>query len=124
MSWTKEIIRALLLALGSMEAITNGMYLLRVNGMALARNQHRELPAAATERQMKSKVAFMFSFGILMLAASLYSYWSHAYSFKLYTAVLGLFAAYAIIEALYYRYWKTTGFAAAALLLLGYHLFG
>ena len=115
MNWKQEIIRALLLALGSFEVITNMMFLARNNGLKKARKQHTELPPAVTDKQLKVKVICMLSFGIVLFSVSLLSYILHTYLHLAIIAALALFVVYGITEALYYRYWKTFGFATVTI---------
>ena len=118
MSWKQEIIRALLLALGSFQIITNTMYLTRKNGLMHARKQHSELPPSVTDKQIKMKVVCMLAVGVVLFTVSLLSYILRTYLNIPITIALSLFVVYGITEALYYRYWKTFGFAAVTIVLL------
>ena len=116
MGWMPEIIRGFFVAFGAMQTISNGTYVFREDGASLARKQHRELPERATDRQMKTKALCMLIGGILLLAAGLYAYFSRGYPKEIFIGASLVFAAYTLVEALYYRYWKTTGaFIASAL---------
>lgn len=119
LTWKEEIFRAFLLAFGTGQIIANASYLLKKNGINLARRQHQELPNYASDKMMKIKVTCMFLAGVMFFMVSSISYIFHSY-FSL--AILGsliLFSIYAISEAIYYKYWKTTGFAMVSVILLG-----
>lgn len=123
MTWKFEIYRALLLALGTAEIITNGTYLMKKNGMTNARKQHQELPADITDSQMRMKVTLMFIFGCAFFMVSLMSYFMHTFLQTPVLIILVLFFFYGVCEALYYRYWKTYGFAGVTAVILGCYLF-
>ena len=118
MTWGQEILRALLLAVGFTEITTNLLYLTRINGLELARKQHGELPKSITDKNIKIKVICMLTFGIVFFASSLLCFILHKYLYNIILVPLILFSIYGIIEALYYRYWKTTGFACVTILLV------
>ncbi len=118
MSWKHEIIRALLIALGSFQIITNTMYLTRKNGLILARKQHSELPPSVTDKQIKVKAICMLVVGAVLFTVSLLSYILRTYLSTPITIALSLLVVYGITEVLYYRYWKTFGFAAVTIVLL------
>lgn len=123
MSWKQEIFRALLLAFGTGEIIANLNYLIKKNGIDLAKRQHQELPANVSDKQMKIKVICMLSAGIMFFIESLISYITRSYSDVIIFGSLIAFAIYACIEALYYKYWKTAGFAIVSMILLGSYVF-
>lgn len=119
MSWISEIMRAFFVAFGSMQTIANLTYLLKKNGLELAKKQHKELPDNITNKQIKTKTICMFLFGILFLATGLFSYFIHAYNKYSFIAVLGIYMLYALVEFIYYRFWRTFGaFMLSAVLLL------
>ncbi len=118
MSWGQEILRAFFLAFGMMHILTNGSYLLREGGLETARKQHGELPKNLDNRKIKIKVMAMLITGILFFGSALISYLFHDYMRNLFVISASLFAVYAIIEALYYKYWKTYGFAFVSVVLL------
>ncbi|SEW30728.1 hypothetical protein [[Clostridium] fimetarium] len=118
MTWGEEIFRALLLTFGMTEIITNISYLTKVNGLDLARKQHGELPPHVALAKIKLKVVFMLLFGIIFFVASLSTYILHKYIAIVIFVPAILFCFYGVIEALYYRYWKTFGFAFVTILLL------
>lgn len=118
MTWGQEIFRAFLLALGTMEIITNTTYLIKSNGLTLARKQHGELPPNLTNKKIKLKVLCMLFFGIALFTVSLLTYLLHKYLPGIILITTLLLSLYGISEALYYRYWKTFGFAAVTILLL------
>lgn len=72
MEWKLEIYRAIFVAFGATEVLTNLRYLIRENGIELARKQHQELPKEITHRQMKAKVILMFVFGLLFMVLNSY----------------------------------------------------
>ena len=117
MSWKYEIYRAVLVAFGTLQTILNLYYLSRADGMKLAARQHTELPKNATMKQLKIKTTMMLLFGVIFLAGGLYAYFTHSFPKSIVFAIVIGFALYAIIEALYYRYWKTVGFAIVGVLL-------
>ena len=43
MSWTHEILRAFFVAFGALQTISNMTYLLKKNGLELARKQHNNI---------------------------------------------------------------------------------
>ena len=118
MSWGQEILRAFLLALGSFEIIANLTHLFRKDGLKTARKQHGELPRNVSEDKLKLKVICMLTAGIAFFAVSLSSYILHRYTATTILMAAVLFCAYGITEALYYRHWKTSGFAIVTLLIL------
>lgn len=118
MTWGQEILRALLLTLGVTEIITNLLYLTKENGLELARKQHGELPGNLPNKKIKIKVICMLISGIALFASSFICYILHTYLHNLIMMTLILFSLYGIVEALYYRYWKTTGFALVTIILL------
>lgn len=117
MTWGQEIIRALLFAFGITEIITNLTYLVKENGMTLAGKQHGELPENVSDKKIKVKVVCMLAFGTAFFVSSLLSYIQHRYLHGVIAVTAVMFLLYGIAEALYYRYWKTFGFAFVTLLL-------
>lgn len=117
LTWGHEIVRALLLAMGTIEIITNTHHLLKKNGLQSARKQHGELPPNRSDKQIKTKVICMLSFGVIFFVISLLSYILHTYLQSVIFVSLILFAIYGITEALYYRFWKTFGFASVTIVL-------
>ena len=118
MTWGQEIFRVLLLNFGMFEIITNMSYLIKENGLDSARKQHGELPPQLPLAKIKVKVIFMLLFGVLFFITSLLTYILHKYiGFVLFMPSI-LFSFYGITEALYYKYWKTFGFAFVTILLL------
>lgn len=118
MTWPQEILRALLLTFGITEIITNVSYLAKENGLDLSRKQHGELPAKISSKKIKVKVVCMLLFGIIFFISSFSTYILHKYISTIILIPSILFCIYGIIEALYYRYWKTTGFAFLTILLM------
>ena len=118
MTWGQEIFRALLLTFGMTEIITNISYLTRKNGLELARKQHGELPPNLPSGKIKLKVIFMLLFGIIFFVAALSSFILHKYIAAVILVPSIIFCFYGIIEAFYYKYWKTVGFAFVTILLL------
>lgn len=123
MNWINEIYRAFFVALGSMQILTNLSFLLKSNGIQLARKQHQEVPANISAKQMRIKILFMLSFGIVFITIGLYSYINRLFPLPMYLLSLGLFSLYAILEAFYYKYWKTVGFALISILLFSILIF-
>lgn len=109
MTWIPEIIRAFFVAFGAMQTISNFAYLLKKNGLELAKKQHRELPDSITYKQIKTKTICMFLFGILFLTIGLFSYFTRSYYVYSFIIVLGIYMLYALTESVYYRFWKTFG---------------
>jgi uncharacterized membrane-anchored protein len=119
MSWANEIIRAVFVAFGAMQTVSNATYLLKKNGFEFAKKQHKELPDNTTNKQIKVKTICMFSFGILFLATGLFSYFTRSYSGLGFIIVLSAYTLYALIEVIYYKFWRTFGaFIISAILLL------
>lgn len=118
MTWGQEILRALLLTFGVTEIITNLSYLIKGNGLDFARKQHGELPPNTSNKKIKLKVICMLFFGIIFFITSLTSYILHKYIPIMILIPSILFSIYGIIEALYYRYWKTFGFAFVTILIM------
>lgn len=119
MTWVFEIVRAFFVAFGAMQTISNLVYLFKSNGYELAKKQYRELPANITRKQLKVKIICMFSFGILFLSMGLFSYINSSYYEFCFIIALGAYALYALVEAIYYRIWRTFGaFIISAILLL------
>lgn len=118
MSWQQEIFRAFFLAIGTLEICTNTGYLLKKNGLISARKQHQELPKNLPDKNIRLKVSFMLLFGLVFFIVSLSSYILHK-SLDFMTLIsLILFAFYGVSEAIYYRFWKTSGFAIVTVILL------
>ncbi len=113
-----EIYRAFFIAFGAVQVITNSIYLIRKDGVNLAKKQHRELPDTATNKHYSAKIFYMLSFGILLFTTGLISSFHHFVYPISFTVVLGVYTLYALIEALYYRFWKTTGAFILPLVLL------
>jgi len=109
MGWKAELVKAFFVAFGAFQTFANLSYLVRKNGVIYARKQHREMPDDASDRQMKVKMAGMFMFGLLMLVTGLVSYLIRSYYEMGFVIVMGLFAVYVFAEAVYYKYWRTTG---------------
>lgn len=120
MTVLQEIVRAVFVAFGCMEIMTNGNYLLKSNGMIAARRQHGEIPQNATEKQLRTKVICMFTTGVLFLAAGILNYMWHTYMQAVFIGAAATLTLYSVVEALYYRYWKTTGFCVASMLMLAF----
>ena len=116
MKWTFELYRAFFVALGSIEVLSNLFFLLKDDGIRLARKQHQDVPPDISIKQMRLKVLMMFSFGIVFLVIGLYSYISRSFPLPVYLMSLGIFSIYAISEAFYYKYWKTIGFAIISII--------
>ncbi|MGM0168030.1 hypothetical protein IGI39_003042 [Enterococcus sp. AZ135] len=123
MSWVNEIYRGLFVAFGAMQLLTNLGFLLKSNGDQLARKQHQEVPPTISAKQMRVKIWLMLSFGILFISVGLYSYINRLFPLQLSLLLLGLFALYALSEALYYKYWKTIGFALISIILFSILIF-
>ncbi len=122
MTWKQEIFRALFLAFGAGEIITNIQYLVKKNGISLARKQHQELPHNSTDKEMIIKVICMLLVGVMFFVVALISYVTHRYFDLIMLSSLIIFSMYGIGEAVYYRYWKTVGFALSTIVLLGIYL--
>lgn len=118
MSTLQEIIRALILTFGTTELITNGRYLVNDNGLYLARKQHGELPKDISDNKIRIKVICMLISGCAFFIVGLLCFLLHSYLGNAIRVVTTLFSLYAIVEASYYRYWKTAGFAAVTVVLL------
>jgi len=119
MTWTFEIVRAFFVAFGAMQTISNTTYLLQKNGIESAKKQHRELPDSTTNKQIKAKTICMFLFGILFLTTGLLSYFTRSEYKSGFIIVLAAYTIYALIEAIYYRFWRTCGaFIISAIILL------
>lgn len=113
-----EIIRAFFVVFGFLQTIANTIYLTKKNGIELAKKQHRELPDTITDKQMKAKTICMFAFGILFFVISLFSYFTQTDDGLIFIIVSGIYMLYSLIEAVYYRFWKTTGAFIISLILL------
>jgi hypothetical protein len=118
MTLGQEILRAFLLTLGAAEIITNTTYLMKENGLDLAKKQHGELPTNIGYEKIKIKVICMLLSGIVLFGVSLSTYIFHRYNKNIVVDALIAYSLYGITEALYYRYWKTFGFASVTILLL------
>ncbi|HBU12829.1 MAG TPA: hypothetical protein DEB31_08955 [Clostridiales bacterium] len=113
-----DIYRIFLTIFGAVQILSNSIYLIRKNGVGLARKQHSELPKTATDRQVFIKMICMLSFGILLFATGvIVSFVRSSYPIGV-TIALGAYTLYALIEALYYRSGKTTGAFILPLVLL------
>ncbi|MDP4178856.1 MAG: hypothetical protein Q8900_11005 [Bacillota bacterium] len=118
MSWKLEIYRAFFVAFGMFEIISNLLFLSLKNGINMAAKQHQEIPKEATKKQLKTKVMLMFIFGLLFFLIGITSYMLHYVNKTYFLLVLVTFALYAVVEALYYKYWKTVGFSTVSILFL------
>lgn len=118
MTWKQEIFRALLLAFGTMEIILNLKFLLKEKGIKLARKWHQEIPHNLPDKNMKIKVICMLSAGVMFCVVSLISFIMHTYFDWMILGSLIIFSVYAIVEALYYRYLNTFGFALVTIALI------
>lgn len=117
MTWAQEILRAYLLAFGAFEIFTNLSYILKGQGMQLARKQHGELPSNTGDKNIKIKVICMLVFGTAFFIVALHSYILHGYMKVPIHITAILFSIYGLIEAAYYKYWKTFGFAFVTIVL-------
>lgn len=118
MSTLQEIVRAFLLSLGVFEVVTNTMFLIKGNGISLARKQHQELPKDLPDKRIMIKVVLMLLFGIAFSAVSIVSYILHGYLNYTILIILFLFSVYGVTEAMCYKYWRTWGFAGVTLVML------
>lgn len=109
MTWKIEIYRAFFVAFGAMQTISNLIYLFKKNGIILAKNQHKELPDTTTPRQLKVKIICMLLFGVLFLTTGLISNFTRSFYSLSFVIVLGMYTVYALVEAIYYRFWRTIG---------------
>ncbi len=117
MPWTHEILRAFFVTFGALQTISNITYLMKKNGLELARKQHKELPSNTTDKQIRVKTIGMFLFGILFLVTGLFSYFTRSYYELSFIIALGVYMIYALIEASYYRFWRTIGACVISVLL-------
>ena len=122
MTWKQEIFRALLLAFGVGQIITNVQYLIKKNGISLTRKQHQELPHNVTNKEMRIKATCMLLVGIMFFVVALISYVTGSYFDLVMLSSLIIFSIYGIGEAVYYKYWKTIGFATTTIVLLGIYI--
>lgn len=118
MPMIQEVLRAFLLSLGVFEIITNTVFLLKKNGITLARKQHQELPCDLPDKRIRVKVILMLLFGIAFSVVSVASYILHGYLNHTILIILFLFSVYGFTEAIFYKYWKTYGFACVTLVML------
>lgn len=118
MTLGQETLRAFLLAFGTTEVITNIIHLTKKNGLDLARKQHGELPKNISSNNIKLKVICMLLSGLVFFVVSLSTYIFHKYTSNAIIMASILFSIYGVIEGLYYRYWKTFGFAFVTILLM------
>lgn len=119
MKWAFEIIRAFFVAFGTMQTIANLNYLIKKDGVELAKRQHKELPDTVADKQLRVKTICMLLFGMLFLVTGLFSYFTHSYYKLSFIIVLGAYSLYALIEAIYYSFWRTFGaFGISAILLI------
>lgn len=118
MGWKQEIFRCVFVAFGAFEILANLGYLLIKNGIEKAYSQHGEIPKTASKKQMRTKVICMLTAGCLFFICGLASFITRSFNSTAYLIVLILFAAYAVIEGQYYKFWKTRGFSIAAMVLL------
>ncbi|WP_029468269.1 hypothetical protein AB9D59_10985 [Blautia producta] len=118
MEWKIEIYRAFFVAFGFMELCCNLRYLIKENGLQDARKQHKELPANISDQKVKIKTFLMLMWGVLFLIVGLLSYISHQSLHSIFIICIFFFAFYACIEAIYYKYRNTIGFAIISIILL------
>jgi hypothetical protein len=118
MDWKIEIYRAFFVAFGFMELCCNLRYLCDKNGLESARKQHRELPPEISDKKIRIKTILMLLWGIIFLLIGLLSYILHQPLYSLYIVGMLIFAIYACIEAVYYKYRNTIGFAIVSIMLL------
>lgn len=118
MEWKIEIYRAFFVAFGFTELCCNLMYLLKEKGLESARKQHRELPPEIPDSNIRIKTILMLFWGVIFLLVGLSAYILHQPLQNLFITCISVFAVYACIEAMYYRYRNTTGFAIISIILL------
>ncbi len=118
MDWKIEIYRAFFVAFGFMELCCNLRYLYDKNGLESARKQHRELPPEISDKKIRVKTILMLLWGSTFFLIGLLSYILHQPLYSLYIVCMFVFAIYACIEAIYYKYRNTIGFAIASIVLL------
>lgn len=97
-------LKILVLVFGLFELTTNITYLSKKNGIRLAYNQHKEIPATVTEGCMHVKVITMLFVGIMFLSAGVYVFIVPTAAKTAITAVFAVYCVYTWGEALYYRY--------------------
>ena len=124
MQWVFELVRAFFVAFGAMQTISNSTYLLKNNGLELAKKQHKELPDNTTSRQLRVKTICMLSFGVVFLSTGLFSYFARSKYELCFIIVLGAYALYALIEATYYKFWRTFGAFLVSAILFTIAIFG
>lgn len=107
------IFGVLFILFGAVEAVANTCYLLHPNGVALARKQHRELPATVSPARMKQKMVTMLGIGLLFLAAGIYAFAAPAASSIPLLLTLIVFIVCMLAEAICYR--QVIGFVFAGL---------
>lgn len=118
MTWKQEIFRVFLLAFGTMEIILNLKFLIKENGIKLSRKWHQEIPHNLPDKNMRVKIICMLLSGIMFFTVSLISFIMHKYFNWMIFESLIIFSTYAIVEALYYRYLNTFGFASVTIALI------
>jgi hypothetical protein len=123
MGWKIEIYRSFFIAIGSIELICNARYLLGKNGLDNARKQHRELPSNVSDRQIKVKTILMFFWGAVFFLMGLLSYVFHQSLEGAFILCLSIFTIYACVEAIYYKFRNTFGFAILSIALLLIYIF-
>lgn len=88
---------------GLFELTTNLFYFSNENRVALAYNQHREIPPTVTARRMRLKMSIMLVVGCIFLLAGVYACLVESSTVAVIRTVLCGYAAYTIGEAIYYR---------------------
>lgn len=118
-----EIFRLILFIFGIIEILTNGFYLVHKNGLIFARKQHGELPPDISIHKLRIKVICVFITGVAFFLVTGLSFLLNITLMIPLLIVMVAFVLYGLTEALYYRYWKTFGFATLTIVILITYLF-
>lgn len=98
-----QIYRILFLIFGAVETLANIFYLAKPNGVELAYNQHKEIPATASAKRMKIKIITMLAIGLLFLASGIFAFISPVAAVLPMLVTLVAFTVLMVAETACYR---------------------
>lgn len=118
MNIAQHIFRIFFLIFGIFYIGSNSFYLIKKNGLKFARKLYLELPDDIPLYNIGIKVISMLTFGILFFIITVVSFFTESFYYYYYIVILIMFFIYSLIEAFFYRYWKTFLFSVTVMTVL------
>ncbi|MDH6364333.1 hypothetical protein M2139_001362 [Enterococcus sp. PF1-24] len=91
---------------GASQIIYGLIYLLKKNGLTLAKKHYQFLLPNATDKQIKNKIYTILLTGIAFFILAIQAYFSQQFPVVLATLVLVLFVLSAAVDAFRYKRWQ------------------